>query len=110
MPLLTASQFLNSFGFIECLGTSLRGGTTALTKSEDNGVDDENSHHEVAESVVQDKPLDASPPGAIGAAARCHNGPDLVGRASWVKDRFVDFFQHECNVDRQSYLLSRPSE
>ena len=59
-------------------GKTVRDGNTALTKSENDGVDDEHSHHKTAESVVQDKPLDASPPGAADAATRRYNGHDLA--------------------------------
>lgn len=55
---------------------------TPLTKRENDGVDDEHSHYKTVESVVQDKPLDASPPGAAGAATRRHDGHDLIREAN----------------------------
>lgn len=62
-----------------------------LTKSENDGINDQNSHHETAESVVQNKPLDASPPGTAGTATRCHDGRDLVSGAT-------------CRVEREERL------
>lgn len=81
-PLAKSISLSKSFGFITCLGLLSRDGNTKilLTKSENNGIDDEHSHHKTAESVVQDEPLDATPPGAAGTATRRHDRHDLAGR------------------------------
>lgn len=60
-----------------------------LTKSEDDGINDEHSHYKTAESVVQNKPLDTSPPGTVGTATRRHDGHNLVGRITCGVERGV---------------------
>lgn len=49
-----------------------------LTNSENDGIYDQHRHHKIVELFSHDQPLDSSPPGVAGTAARRHDWSHLV--------------------------------